>query len=94
MDVDGVEALGPGEGADDDLAQFVGRFEQKAPLDGAAGDFHECPFWGNESQASSHTDDRDGIGLLDLSQEGGTFSEEGGTFSAATIPVGVSKEVE
>jgi hypothetical protein len=80
VDVDGVKALCPAEGADNDLPQLVRGLEQKAALDGATGDFYQRPTRGYESQSSSHIDKKDGFGLFDLSEKGGTFS--GGTFSA------------
>ena len=53
-DVNGIEALCASENAEDDVVDLLGRAQEEAPLDGAAGDLDEGPAFGHETKMSAH----------------------------------------
>jgi hypothetical protein len=48
------EDLGAAEDAEDDVVELLGRAQEEAPLDGAAGDLDEAPALGHEAEMAAH----------------------------------------
>ena len=49
-----IAVLGASEDAEDDVVELLGRTQEKASLDGAAGDLDEGPAFGHKAQMATH----------------------------------------
>jgi hypothetical protein len=53
-DFNWIEGLGAAEDPEKDVVELLGRAQEKAPLDGAAGDLDEAPTFGHEAEMATH----------------------------------------